>query len=178
MALEEVDERFDYGEERHFPIAMGVKLLLAIIYTMRGDSCRIISARRQDMSKGTTIVRIGRDRTLERKTETGWQKIDVPQARSTGDPDNPAYDPDNPPRTEAQLARLKRVPRVRTLRRQLALTQEEFSARYHIPIGTLRDWEQGRTEPDAPAKAYLKVIAADPEDAAEKLNRSMHAAAE
>jgi putative transcriptional regulator len=27
----------------------------------------------------------------------------------------------------------------------------------------LRDWEQGRTEPDQPARAYLKVIARDPE---------------
>jgi putative transcriptional regulator len=32
------------------------------------------------------------------------------------------------------------------------LTQEEFAARYHIPLGILRDWEQGRTEPDQPAR--------------------------
>jgi len=72
-------------------------------------------------------------------------------------------DPDNPPLTEERLKQLKRVPRVRTLRRALGLTQEEFAARYHIPLGTLRDWEQGRTEPDQPARAYLKVIARDPE---------------
>jgi putative transcriptional regulator len=71
--------------------------------------------------------------------------------------------------TRAELARMKRVPRVKTLRRALMLTQEEFAARYHIPIGTLRDWEQGRTEPDAPARAYLKVIAADPNGVARKL---------
>ena len=123
------------------------------------------------MSNGTTIVRVRPDRTLERKTATGWEKIEIPEARSTGDPDNPAYDPDNPPRTEAQLSRMKRVPRARSLRRALMLTQEEFSARYHIPIGTLRDWEQGRTEPDAPAKALLHLIASDPEGAAEKLRR-------
>ena len=50
-----------------------------------------------------------------------------------------------------------------TLRRALGLTQEEFSARYHIPLGTLRDWEQGRTEPDQPARTYLMAIAGDPE---------------
>jgi DNA-binding transcriptional regulator YiaG len=44
-----------------------------------------------------------------------------------------------------------------------ALTQEEFPVRYHIPLGTLRDWEQGRCEPDQPARAYLTVIAHDPE---------------
>jgi putative transcriptional regulator len=43
------------------------------------------------------------------------------------------------------------------------LTQEEFAVRYHIPLGTLRDWEQGRCEPDQPARAYLTVIAHDPE---------------
>jgi len=49
-----------------------------------------------------------------------------------------------------------------TLRRALGLTQEEFSARYRIPLGTLRDWEQGRCEPDAPSRAYLMVIAHNP----------------
>jgi putative transcriptional regulator len=67
------------------------------------------------------------------------------------------------PLTEERLARMKRVSRAKTLRRALGLTQEEFAARYHIPIGTLRDWEQGRSEPDQPARAYLTVIARDPE---------------
>jgi len=58
---------------------------------------------------------------------------------------------------------MKIVPRVKTLRRALALTQEEFAARFHIPLGTLRDGEQGRAEPDQPARAYLKVIAHDPD---------------
>ena len=72
-------------------------------------------------------------------------------------------DADAQPLTEERLARMKRVPRAKTLRRALGLTQEEFAARYQIPIGTLRDWEQGRSEPDQPARAYLKVIARDPE---------------
>jgi putative transcriptional regulator len=54
------------------------------------------------------------------------------------------------------------VPRIKTLRRALALTQEESASRYRIPIGTLRDWEQGRCEPDQPARAYPTVIARDP----------------
>jgi putative transcriptional regulator len=72
-------------------------------------------------------------------------------------------DPDAQPLTEERLAHMRRVPRARTLRRALGLTQEEFATRYQIPIGTLRDWEQGRTEPDQPARAYLKAIAGDPE---------------
>jgi putative transcriptional regulator len=72
-------------------------------------------------------------------------------------------DPDAQPLTDAKLARMKRVPLAKTLRRALGLTQEEFAARYRIPVGTLRDWEQGRSEPDQPARAYLTVIANDPE---------------
>lgn len=72
-------------------------------------------------------------------------------------------DPDAQPLSDEALARMKPVPRTRTLRRALGLTQEEFAAHYHIPLGTLRDWEQGRSEPDQPARAYLTVIAHDPE---------------
>ena len=72
-------------------------------------------------------------------------------------------DPDARPMTPKQLRTARRVPRTKILRRALALTQEEFAARYHIPLGTLRDWEQGRCEPDQPARAYLTVIAHDPE---------------
>jgi putative transcriptional regulator len=43
------------------------------------------------------------------------------------------------------------VAQVKTIRRALKLSQEEFAASFHIPIGTLRDWEQGRKEPDAAA---------------------------
>jgi putative transcriptional regulator len=74
-----------------------------------------------------------------------------------------AADPDARPMTAQELHRARRVPRVKTLRRALGFTQEEFALRYQIPLGTLRDWEQGRTEPDQPTRAYLKVIAKDPE---------------
>ncbi len=127
------------------------------------------------MNKTTIISKMGRDERLLRKTEQGWIEVSIPAEVLGHDPDNPAYDPDNPPRTEAQLARMKRVPRVKSLRRALMLTQEEFVGHYQIPIGTLRDWEQGRSEPDAPAKAYLKVIAADPEGVEQKLKRDIHA---
>jgi putative transcriptional regulator len=72
-------------------------------------------------------------------------------------------DPDNPPITPERQARLKRVPQVKVMRRALGLTQEEFSTRFRIPLGTLRDWEQGKSEPDQAARAYLTVIARDPE---------------
>jgi putative transcriptional regulator len=81
-----------------------------------------------------------------------------------------ARDHENPPLTKAKAGQLRPVPRVKTLRRALALTQEEFAVRYHIPLGTLRDWEQGRSEPDQPTRAYLTVIARDPKGVARALH--------
>ena len=72
-------------------------------------------------------------------------------------------DPDARPLTEEDTKRMKRTPRAKIIRRALGLSQEDFAARYRIPIGTLRDWEQGRVEPDQAARAYLTVIARDPE---------------
>ena len=59
----------------------------------------------------------------------------------------------------ARLSGMKPSPRLKIIRRALGLTQEEFSARFHIPLGTLRDWEQGATRPDQTARAYLGAIA-------------------
>ena len=57
------------------------------------------------------------------------------------------------------------------MRKRLGLSQAEFAARYHVPIGTLRDWEQNRKQPDAPALAYLQVIAREPDMVARALRR-------
>jgi len=83
-------------------------------------------------------------------------------------------DPDAQPLTESDFRRMKRTPRAKMIRRALDLTQEEFAARYHIPLGTLRDWEQGRAEPDQPTKAYLTLIARDPEHVDRTLNPRSH----
>lgn len=65
--------------------------------------------------------------------------------------------------TDEEWEAAPRVPRVSIIRRAFRLSQQEFAAHYRIPIGTLRDWEQGRKEPDAAARAYLDVIASEPE---------------
>jgi putative transcriptional regulator len=79
-------------------------------------------------------------------------------------------DPDAQPLSEADLKRMRRTPQAKIIRRALDLTQAEFAARYHIPLGTLRDWEQGRAEPDQPTRAYLTVIARDPNHVNRTLN--------
>ena len=119
------------------------------------------------MSKTTTTARIRADGTVVEILDDGSERPfpETPMRPMTEDEVHAAAmaDPDARPMTPEERARARRVPRVRTLRRRLGLTQEEFAARYHIPLGTLRDWEQGRTEPDQPARAYLKVIALNPE---------------
>ena len=80
-------------------------------------------------------------------------------------------DRDARPLTGEDLKRMKRTPQARIIRRALELTQEEFAARYHIPLGTLRDWEQGRAEPDQPTQAFLTLIARDPDHANRMLNQ-------
>jgi putative transcriptional regulator len=76
-------------------------------------------------------------------------------------------DSDAPPATDAQLARARRVPTVRALRKKLNLTQEEFAERFHLPLGTVRDWEQG-------AQVLLAVIAKDPDAVARASKASLH----
>ena len=89
-----------------------------------------------------------------------------------------ATDPDNPPLTVEQLGRARRVVAVAGLRRRLGLTQDEFARRYRLPIGTVRDWEQGRSIPDAPARALLHAIDGEPELLARVLRRRSDEVAE
>jgi putative transcriptional regulator len=72
-------------------------------------------------------------------------------------------DPDNQPLSAERLSGMRRVARAKFIRQKLGLSQEEFAARFLIPIGTLRDWELHRVEPDQAAQAYLQVIERAPD---------------
>jgi len=50
------------------------------------------------------------------------------------------------------------LPDVRAIRRKLNMSQQVFAETYRIPLPTLKNWEQGRRHPDAPAIAYLLTI--------------------
>lgn len=76
---------------------------------------------------------------------------------------NALADEDNPPLTDEQLARMRRVPRPKEIRERLGLTQRQFARQFQIALGTLRDWEQGARRPDSAAKAYLRVIEEAPD---------------
>jgi putative transcriptional regulator len=54
------------------------------------------------------------------------------------------------------------APSAKTLRLQHGMTQEQFAAALHIPVATLRNWEQGRVAPDPAAQSLLTVFAKNP----------------
>lgn len=61
------------------------------------------------------------------------------------------------------------VPDVRSIRRDLHMSQQRFAETFRIPLPTLKNWEQGRRAPDAPAAAYLQAIARRPDAIREAL---------
>ena len=56
------------------------------------------------------------------------------------------------------------IPDVKAIRRSLRMSQNRFSTAYRIPLATLKNWEQGRRHPDAPAAAYLLAIKRKPRE--------------
>lgn len=120
------------------------------------------------MSKpGTTRVHIEPGQPAP-EGRTDWERV---RAMTDGEVEAAALsDPDAQPMTAEQLARMRRMPDIRALRNRLGMTQEQFARTFHLPLGTVRDWEQGRTRPDAPALALLAVIDREPEAARRALS--------
>jgi putative transcriptional regulator len=106
--------------------------------------------------------------TTKKTAKQDWTRFD---AKSDEERHAAALrDPDAQPLTPERERRMKRTPQVRVIRQALKLSQEEFAARFNIPLGTLRDWEQGRKDPDAAARAYLTVIGRNPAAVAQALH--------
>ncbi len=78
-------------------------------------------------------------------------------------------DPDNPPLTEAELARLGAARVAKTARQRAGLSQAKFAQAYRIKVARLRDLEQGRRTPDPVLVSLLTLIQDDPERAARLL---------
>jgi putative transcriptional regulator len=93
--------------------------------------------------------------------ETDWARFDAMTEEEIEA--NALADPDNPPATDEQLARLRRAPNPKAIRERLAMSLEEFAVRFQIPVILLHDWEQGRAIPNATARTLLRVIDANPE---------------
>lgn len=61
---------------------------------------------------------------------------------------------------------------VRAVRRRLGLSQTSFAAKFGFQTATVRNWEQGRTRPDGPARILLAVIDRHPEAVEDALKRA------
>jgi putative transcriptional regulator len=110
------------------------------------------------MKKGsTTKLRLN----PRKPPKTDWRAFDTMSEAERHEA--AVSDPDCPPATVGQLARARRAPNVRALRERMKLTQEEFAERFGLPLGTVRDWEQGAHRPDRAAQVLLRVIAKNPD---------------
>jgi len=108
----------------------------------------------------------------ESATDTDWDRVNAMteeeiHAAALADPDAQPL-----PLPGGDWTGLIKLVNVKKLRERLGMTQEEFAKTYWIPLGTLRDWEQRRKLPDAPARAYLTVIARNPRAVAELLGEA------
>jgi len=110
------------------------------------------------------IVKVTPEMAAKAVGETDWRAVD---AQSDADIERSVGgDPDAAPiLTDGEIA----AAIARGVRKRLGLSQGDFAKRFRVPLGTLRDWEQGRRRPDAPALAYLRVIAREPEVVARAL---------
>jgi putative transcriptional regulator len=61
---------------------------------------------------------------------------------------------------------------VREVRTKMGLSQAQFAIKFGLPPGTLRNWEQGRSRPDAPTRVLLAVIAKHPEAVEDVLRKA------
>ena len=125
--------------------------------------------------KDGTIVEVLPNATTRQfpPDDTDWARVDaLTEEEITATAET---DPDNLPLTEKRAKTRRRLWTTKFIRRALGLTQEEFSEKFRIPLGTVRDWDQLKTEPDMAARAYLTVIAMNPEAVIEALERAPQA---
>ena len=104
------------------------------------------------------VIKVTPEIMAQALAETDWAKVD---ATTDADIDRQiAEDADTAPvLSDADMVAVM----ARSVRARLGVSQRVFANRFGIPVGTLRDWEQGRKRPDATALSYLRVIARAPD---------------
>ena len=104
FAIEWIDTRHHYGEERVILLALAANIILYVAYTERADTIRLISARRAPAMSKTNTTAATPPSAPRPMTEAQIEAA----ARA---------DPDAQPLTEADMATMPRIPRAKTLRR-------------------------------------------------------------
>jgi putative transcriptional regulator len=78
---------------------------------------------------------------------------------------------DNPEWTDENSRPADAAVKLQAARVALLMNQADFAALLGIPVGTLRNWEQRRTEPDAIARTLIELVYEDPQGMRERLAR-------
>ena len=120
---------------------------------------RTIIVRR--LADGTSVQVLDDGTTVPMEDLTDWARLDAMTEAEIET--NALSDPDNPPLTDEELVEMWGPSEAKQMRARLNMTQEEFSEKFQIPLGTLRDWERGASIPDKSARTLLKVIANEPD---------------
>jgi putative transcriptional regulator len=113
------------------------------------------------LDDGTVVQVLPDGSTRPFKSRTNWARLDAMTEEEIEA--NALSDPDNPPITDEELARMHRVPDAGAIRRRLGLTQEAFADRFRLPLDELRDWERRASFPTGAARTLLRVIDRDPD---------------
>ncbi|AFK57189.1 helix-turn-helix domain-containing protein [Tistrella mobilis] len=112
------------------------------------------------------ITRMTLDEIMSRPAEVDQAKIDATtEADLRRHMIEDGQDPDAPLDTLRFL-------NPRDVRRRLGMTQKQFADALHIPLGTLRNWEQARTAPDPAGRALMIILQREPEAALRALRQS------
>jgi len=137
--LVELDDRWDYGEERLRLIGKLDEKIYVLIFTHRSNLVRIISARRANAREVS-----GR---INKKILDATTEIDIARHKKIDD----------------DLAMRDAGKYAARVRKKMGLSQQEFSRKIGVPLETIRNWEQGKRAPTGAAKALLRILDRSPE---------------
>src|SRR5262245_20650134 len=132
-------------------------------------SASSLPGRQPNVSKTNTTRRTGKRKSGSRTDENGMTPEMWAELRAMTDEEVLAAarrDPDAKPLEDRDPARLtpgRHIARAKRIRWALRMSQADFAKIFHIPLATLRQWECHFLEPDETARAYLEVIAREPE---------------
>jgi putative transcriptional regulator len=118
-----------------------------------------------------TVVQVmpdGSTRPIESRTD--WARLDAMTEEEIEE--NALSDPDNPPLTDEELARMRRLPDPERIRLKLGLSQEAFAEQFELSLDNLRAWERRERWLDSTAITLLRLIEQDPDGVRTTLQRT------
>jgi putative transcriptional regulator len=143
------------------PISSGFAARLVLRWSPGGGRpLRSIGATHALARRGMTML--GAKRAIETMIETGQTTVETPSVEDLAALVGELTEAGLAVTVVAPLA----VPAIRELRQRLGLSREQFALRYGLEVETLRNWENGKREPDTTARSYLRAIDNDPEQVA------------